>query len=152
MSGSLTYVVGDATKPQGNGLKIIPHICNNKRVWGRGFVLALRANWPDSEAVYKSMIQELGQVSFYKADPDIYIANMIAQEGIRSSINPHPIRYEVLRQTLEAVAVFAQSNQASIHTCRIGAGLAGGDWNIIEGIIKETLVDKGLSVTIYDLP
>jgi hypothetical protein len=34
---------------------------------------------------------------------------------------------------------------------RIGCGLAGGDWNKIEAIINETLGEKGLDVTVYDI-
>jgi hypothetical protein len=33
---------------------------------------------------------------------------------------------------------------------RIGCGLAGGKWEEIEPIIKETLVKAGLSITVYD--
>lgn len=33
----------------------------------------------------------------------------------------------------------------------LGAGLGGGNWSVIEAIIKETLVNKGLNVTIYKL-
>jgi hypothetical protein len=34
---------------------------------------------------------------------------------------------------------------------RIGCGLAGGKWEEIEPIIKNTLCEKGVAVTIYDL-
>ena len=34
---------------------------------------------------------------------------------------------------------------------RIGCGLAGGDWNKVEKIINETLIDKGIEVYVYDL-
>ncbi len=33
---------------------------------------------------------------------------------------------------------------------RIGAGLTGGNWEIIEGIIREELSAKDTSVTVYD--
>ena len=35
---------------------------------------------------------------------------------------------------------------------RIGAGLAGGAWTIIEGIIREELSAKNIPVAVYDLP
>jgi hypothetical protein len=35
---------------------------------------------------------------------------------------------------------------------RIGAGEAGGDWNIIDGILREVLISRGIKITIYDLP
>jgi hypothetical protein len=34
---------------------------------------------------------------------------------------------------------------------KIGSGLAGGDWNKIERIIIEELVDKGVKVFVYEL-
>jgi hypothetical protein len=34
---------------------------------------------------------------------------------------------------------------------RIGVGLGGGSWPVIEGIIRETLCSKGVSVFVYDL-
>ncbi len=35
---------------------------------------------------------------------------------------------------------------------RMGAGLAGGNWVAIEKLIRHELSDKGISVTVYDLP
>jgi len=33
---------------------------------------------------------------------------------------------------------------------RIGCGLAGGDWSIIEKIINKVLIDKKINVTVYN--
>ena len=33
---------------------------------------------------------------------------------------------------------------------RIGAGLAGGDWQRIEAIVVRTLAEASVSVTVYD--
>jgi hypothetical protein len=41
---------------------------------------------------------------------------------------------------------------ASIHMPRIGSGLAGGSWEVVEEIVEETLCRQGLRVTVYDLP
>jgi hypothetical protein len=35
---SINFIVGDATTPIGDGLKIIVHVCNDIGGWGRGFV------------------------------------------------------------------------------------------------------------------
>lgn len=35
---------------------------------------------------------------------------------------------------------------------RIGAGLAGGSWDQIEPLILNHLTERGIPVTIYDLP
>ena len=35
---------------------------------------------------------------------------------------------------------------------RIGAGLSGGDWDIVEEIVRNEVIDKGVPVTVHDLP
>src|ERR1700722_6016752 len=44
---------GDATSPQARGVKIIAHICNDLGNWGKGFVLAISARWPEPEKAYQ---------------------------------------------------------------------------------------------------
>ncbi|MFJ6385555.1 hypothetical protein ACIQI7_36810, partial [Kitasatospora sp. NPDC092039] len=51
--GEITYVRGDATTPQGKGVKVIAHVCNDLGGWGKGFVLALSRRWPEPEAAYR---------------------------------------------------------------------------------------------------
>ena len=63
-----------------------------------------------------------------------------------------PIRYEAIREGLANVREWCRINGASIHMPRMGAGLAGGDWAVIERIIVEELTMFGFDVTVYDLP
>ena len=44
----IRYVTGDATRPEGEGPKIIVHICNDIGAWGRGFVLALSKRFKEA--------------------------------------------------------------------------------------------------------
>ena len=153
---SINYVKGDATAPIGEGHKIIVHCCNNSGYWGAGFVLAVSARWPQVRRRYQELSRRyhnnlpLGICQFVKLSSDLHIANVIGQQGIRSQFNPEPIKYWAIRQGLKEVAEVAkENNNASIHMPRMGAGLAGGDWNRIEEIINETLI--GLDVTVYSL-
>jgi hypothetical protein len=50
------------------------------------------------------------------------------------------------------VAAFARQQGASVHMPRIGAGLAGGKWDVISQIVEDELTAKGIPVTVYDLP
>jgi O-acetyl-ADP-ribose deacetylase (regulator of RNase III) len=50
---------------------------------------------------------------------------------------------------MEVVAARAKKAGASIHMPRIGCGLGGGTWDMIEPILLETC--EGLEVTVYDL-
>ncbi len=44
----------------------------------------------------------------------------------------------------------AVAERASVHMPRIGCGLAGGKWEVVEPLIEEHLSAKGVAVTIYD--
>lgn len=156
----INYVIGDATNPQRKDLTekvIIPHICNNIGGWGAGFVLALSKKWKGPELNYRSWFEsktnfELGAIQCVDVDDTTQVVNMIAQNGIISYNNQKPIKYDALEKALNLVATVAKYEKASIHMPRIGAGLAGGDWSVIEAIIIKTLCAKNFDVYVYDLP
>ena len=50
----LHYVTGDATQAYcGKGRKILAHICNDQGRWGKGFVMAVSARWPQVAHEYR---------------------------------------------------------------------------------------------------
>jgi len=155
MAGSLTYVRGDATQPAGSGPRLIPHVCNNIGGWGSGFVVAISRRWSMPEESYRWWHRAggatLGWVQPVMVEPDIWVVNMIGQEGVgRAPDGTPPIRYDALRTCLGKVGRIARIKGASIHCPKFGAGLAGGDWRVIEQLIREELVDEGLDVTVYE--
>ena len=148
----IKYVIGDATRPIGEGKKIILHICNTERKWGAGFVLALSKRWEEPEKVYRNTPKGglwLGRIMLVPVETDIMVANMIAQKGVGNDSNGQPpIRYGALRACLAEVNDIAYRMGATLHGPRFGAGLSGGDWDKIEQIIKDVM---SVDVTIYDL-
>jgi O-acetyl-ADP-ribose deacetylase (regulator of RNase III) len=151
------YLVGDATRPQGTGARIIVHVCNDLGRWGKGFVLALSARWAEPEARYRAWSRgraevpfALGQVQFVEVEPALWVANVLGQHGIRKAGAAPPIRYEAVRSGLATVAQFAQVHNATIHMPRIGTGLAGGDWETISQLIREELCARDIPVTVYE--
>ncbi len=156
----INYIIGDATIPVTKGPKIIVHICNDIGAWGAGFVMALSKRWSQPRIKYQRWYKtggnifpfELGNVQFVAVEDDIWVANLIGQRDIKFKDNMSPIRYEAVKKGLMGVAEFAQNENATVHMPRIGCGLAGGTWDKIEPIIKETLVSKGIHVFVYDLP
>jgi O-acetyl-ADP-ribose deacetylase (regulator of RNase III) len=154
----IQYVVGDATRPMGEGPKVITHICNDVGGWGSGFVVAISNRWPTAEAEYRRWHAEggeapfaLGEVEFVEVEPSLWVANMIGQHGLRTVNGVPPVRYEAVEAALTKVAEFARAQSATVHMPRIGCGLAGGEWNKIEAIVDRTLVRNGIAVTVYDL-
>ena len=158
MENTITYVVGDATLPQGVGQKIITHVCNDIGGWGRGFVVALSARWPEPEASYRAWFAgraendfELGAAQLVQVEPDVWVANMVGQRDVIEGPDGPPVRYDAIEQALSTVADEAYAMDGSVHMPRIGCGLAGGDWAVVESIVNRTLADRGIPVTVYDL-
>lgn len=155
----ISYVTGDATRPQGDGPKLLAHICNDRGGWGKGFVLAVSKRWREPEAAYRSWSRvgifhgtefKLGHVQIIEVEPDLSVANMIAQCGYGRGGVP-PIRYDALRQCLVRVFERAAEVKATVHMPRIGTGLAGGRWEMIEPLLIETN-PQGAPTFVYDLP
>ena len=164
------YLVGgDATSPVGEGPKLILHICNDAGGWGAGFVLALSKKWSEPEEEYRKWWEEhkeasggrlpLGMiqpVSVNQGQDEIIVMNMIAQRGYWRQGFP-PISYDALHHCLSKIASWTitysdrfDKPMPTIHMPRIGCGLAGGRWNVVEALIKNTLIEGGLEVFVYD--
>lgn len=151
---ALYTVIGDATQPTGEGTKIIAQVVNTQGALGAGFGKAMAKSWPNSSTnIYKWRQDRnsfrLGNTSLVPLAEDIFVFQMIAQDGIKAVKGNIPLKYSVLRQCLIELAFKAKEHEASIHMPLIGAGQAGGDWNIIEGIIEEEIIKRDISVKVY---
>lgn len=175
---AIHYARGDATRPEGDGPKIIAHVCNDVGAWGRGFVLAVSHRWPEPEWCYRDWKERsragrdsggivnfvndrhleetgsfrLGESQLVGVAEGLFVLNMIAQEGIapkRPTARGPLVRYDALSLCLRHAARFARRFGGSVHMPRIGCGLGGGSWDVI-GPLIERLVDA--PVTVYDLP
>jgi hypothetical protein len=156
METSIRYRTGDATLPEGDGQKILAHIVNDLGQWGSGFVLAVSARWPHLRQAYLDHVHSisagtilLGTVQFVAAEPDLLVANMFAQEGLKNHRQDIPLRYAALHTCLASVRQKALLQKASVHGPKFGARRAGGNWKVIENIIHEELCHHGVEVTIY---
>ncbi len=148
----ITYLTGDATEPVKKPA-LIMHVCNDIGAWGRGFVLALSKRWPDPERRYRGIGDHsikglLGCTQIVPVEGGVAVANMIAQHNVAAVHGRPPIRYEALATCLSHIAVAEPGS--SVHCPRIGCGLAGGSWSVVEPLIEFYLKDR--EVYVYDLP
>jgi O-acetyl-ADP-ribose deacetylase (regulator of RNase III) len=157
----LNYVVGDATEPIQRPGAIV-HVCNDIGAWGSGFVLAVSDRWTKPKEVYttrymrskvkhlltpQSVEGKLGDVQWVIVEEDLCVVNLIAQEGTNRHIRA--VRYDALDECLRQMYWQAKEWDISVHMPRIGAGLGGGNWTIIEAIIKANMT---VPTFVYDLP
>lgn len=170
----LNHVIGDASRPQGDGPRIIAHVVNDSGMWGAGFTSSLNKAWPEAGEDYRLWHRyryqatmdhpasfAMGNVRYTcvegglngKGDTEkpLWVAHMIAQRGTKYT-SSRPLRYDALGGCLLKVSQMAVENNASVHMPRIGAGLAGGDWGIIQELLFDAFVRQAVPLTVYKLP
>jgi Zn-dependent peptidase ImmA (M78 family)/O-acetyl-ADP-ribose deacetylase (regulator of RNase III) len=154
---SLTVLNGDASEPFGAEPKLLLQVVNDQAmVWGGGFAKQARKKWPHAQTHYREWAYgrrnlKLGNMHSVSVREDLTLVSLVAQHGFGGAGSGPKIRYGALFSALEKVAELASAQRATVHMPRIGTGEAGGNWNIIEGIVRETLISRGIKVTIYDL-
>ena len=147
----ITYHNGDILK---SGADYICHQVNCRGVMGAGLVLQLRKAYPQLYEDYRKLCNILGPNLLGKTSVYVdynlksknYLAtrivNMFAQDGYGR--NKVCTNYEAFESCVRDVIKVADRNNYDIFynpviaiPYKIGCGLAGGDWNIIENIIRK---------------
>ena len=151
----IKYILGDATKPYGEGVKVIAHVCNDMGHWGKGFVMALSKRWEEPKERYIKWYNEsdkfyLGNIQLVKVEHNIFVANMIGQNGLLSDENKTPFDCDATRQCLSHLREVCMYDNVSVHMPRIGCGLGGAKWECVEKIIVDELCAYNIQVYVYD--
>jgi O-acetyl-ADP-ribose deacetylase (regulator of RNase III) len=151
IQGNVLTPIGPTDRP-----KIIMHIVNDVGGWGKGFVKALGEKWPDTEATYREWYKTndfaLGKVMSVPVGDDTWVCHMVAQKGFRKPGDPRGKRYVSYKYLVECLLelfTFARHIGATVHAPKIGCGLGGGEWRVIEPMI--TSYSGEVPVTIYEL-
>jgi len=149
----MVYVNGDILTPVTDDRPtIVCHQVNCKGVMGSGLAKQVRAELPGVYEVYKEKCDagfaRLGQVQVCSAilTTGYLVANVFGQWGYGTE--KRHTDYEALRNAFTYLAE-AYSQYTIRIPYKMGCGLGGGDWEIVESIIKETLCDKGIEVEIW---
>jgi O-acetyl-ADP-ribose deacetylase (regulator of RNase III) len=154
---SVRFVRGDASEPVGADMKLLLQLVNDQAsVWGGGFAKQARKKWPKAQTQYRQWAFErgnlkLGNIHLAQVRDDLTLASLVCQHGFGESAKGPRLRYASLSTALDRIAEIALEKNASVHMPRIGTGAAGGSWNLIEGMIRENLTSRGVTVTVYDL-
>lgn len=145
----IKYVEGDLFSTDAD---IIAHGCNCQGVMGSGVAKIVRDRYSKAYHAYLDLFDDeglsLGDVQFVLQNDGKYIANCMTQNRFMPRNVCHA-DYIAIGTCMQTVKEFAQSKGLSIAIPKIGAGLAGGDWSKIEGILEEVFSDY--DVTVYYL-
>jgi len=135
---------GDITKTTKG---IVCHQVNCMGKMGAGVALQIRKTWP---IVYDEYIKEfklnnlqLGKIFITQISEQLFIANLCAQhyygktakhtnyDAVYNCLNL--LNYQMIRYNINLDVYFPY---------KMGCNLAGGNWNIIETIIRETITNN----------
>lgn len=140
----LLYVVGDLVR-DAEQFEVIVHGCNCFNNMGAGIAAAVRKKFPEAYKIDVSTqygdVTKLGTFTYTKETNPI-VVNAYTQ--YRYGREKRHADYEAIRSCMKKTKEVFTGKKIGMPL--IGAGLAGGDWNIIEQIIKEEL--RGEDVTI----
>lgn len=144
--------------------RILIHVVNSVGGFGKGFALFLGNKYPLVKKSYKDWFHtsqlggslngiefSLGNVQAVTVSEKLTVGNMLAQVGYKSAKNPTPLSYFALQECLKKVADLALEAKRPVYLPKIGAGLAGGEWHLIEKLIVQNLCEKGITVNCFEL-
>ena len=120
------------------------HQVNHKGVANAGLAKQIRIKYPEFMEDYLKTckkysfeyIREYGVVSWHQASPALYIASIFGQDGFgRDKIYTDYYSLKFGLQTVMRMSAFEKINVFIPYG--IGCGLAGGNWDIVNGIIND---------------
>jgi hypothetical protein len=157
-TGVMREVVGDLFQLRGPEPHLILQIVNDRaRKWGGPLGSRMARRYPIASHSYMSWTQtdpdnlQLGAVHVAQDPSGLAICSLVAQQGYGPSDEPR-LRYPALSAALQGAAQIAELGKYSVHAPPIGAGQAGGRWEVIRDEIDRALCRRGIDVTIYRLP
>lgn len=133
------YKNGDALRTD---CDVLCHQVNLQGVMGAGIAAQIADKFPTVEKDYIEFLpKELGQVCFSKADGYV-VANCFSQNKAFET------EYESIRECFKRVLDYMDKNslESVAFPYHYGCGIARGDWDKVERIIKEIFIDKTVNI------
>ena len=134
---------------------VIVHGCNCQNTMGKGIAKEIATRYPAAYAIDKATKHgdpnKLGTYTKYLTDKGFTIINAYTQYDYRTAthaVGPVLVDYTAVERVFARIA--RDYGKYRIGIPLIGAGLAGGDWDIISRIIKHHMGDA--DITLVRLP
>jgi len=132
---------------------VIVHGCNCFHTFGAGIARAIKKRWPEA---YRTDVQrtlygdrnKLGTITTTSVSSSLTVVNAYTQFDYGSK-GPD-VNYEAIRAAFRRIKELYGNRELRFGIPKIGAGLAGGDWDRISRIIEDEMTTE--SVTVVVLP
>lgn len=154
----ITEIKGNLLQMAKSGkFDVIIHGANCLCTMGAGVAKSIAHEFPEALVADRQTIRgdklKLGTfTSVFVTDYKFFIVNLYTQFGFGASKNAEEQegRYIAIRNGLKKIKEVYAGKRLGIPL--IGAGLAGGDWNIIRSIIISELEGEDVAIVYFDRP
>jgi O-acetyl-ADP-ribose deacetylase (regulator of RNase III) len=154
-----SFVQGDILDMAGK-VDVIGHQVNCYGIFGGGLALQIKNKWPGVFNTYVEFIHDLmkkdlltrqnllGYCQLARTD-SCFVANLFGQYDIGSGLQTD---YTALHRSL--ISLKEQMHHQGLNSvalpAKLGCGLAGGDWNIVQAIIQSAFTGSRINITIVE--
>lgn len=145
----ILYETGDIVELAKQGqIQYLIHGCNCQSTWGSGLAKQLKTAFPAAFEADKNdkrtKSQKIGDFSHCKIG-DLTIINAYTQFDYGT--NYRRAEYGSIKRAFECIfSYWPYLKDEKMATVKIGAGLGGGEWPIIEDIINEVINFYGVNL------
>jgi len=144
----IRYIDGDLVRDAKN-YDVIVHGCNCFCTMGSGIAPQIKAKFPEAYAVdcatTKGDKLKLGTITHTVKQSTPTVVNLYSQYGYNGRNHGQiDLDYDALRSGMKLIK--QKFSGKTIGMPKIGAGLAGGDWDKIEKIIQEELMGEYVTI------
>ncbi|MBC9704975.1 MAG: macro domain-containing protein [Enterococcus sp.] len=150
----MKFITGNILDLAENGaFDVIIHGCNCETNMGAGLAKSIAERYPAAEQVDNataniSPAEKLGEFSGVMIN-NVTIINAYIQEHARGYGSGETlVDYDAVRQVFRSIADNFSGQRIAYP--KLGAGLAGGDWNTIAEIIDEELAGEDHTLVIFN--
>lgn len=148
--GSLNYIKGDLIKTEA---RVIVHGCNCFCNMGSGVAKAIKLHFPEAfqadQETTRGDKKKLGTISYAESKGKL-VVNAYTQHGYGHQARQIKGKSDLFeyRKFVSCLAAIREltSEDDTIAFPKIGAGLAGGDWDKIEEMIRKGLHDRNVLI------
>ena len=139
------------TMAQNGDFDIIVHGCNCFHTMGGGIALQICKTWPqvygvDCTTIYGDR-KKLGTISSIDISNDNSLLTVVNAYTQFRFGRGKQVSYEAIRDCFRKIKKSYHDRKIGIPM--IGAGLAGGDWDIISDIIEKEMTGEDITLVLY---
>lgn len=147
----IKHVVGDLVR-DAEQYEVIMHGCNCFCVMGAGIAPQIKTKFPEAYAADCATtagdVNKMGTIT-HSVNTKPIVVNMYTQFDTKGRRNGQmDFDYDAFRKALKEVK--AKFSGKMMAMPKIGSGLAGGDWNIIERILDDEMRGEYVTVVTWE--